>query len=265
MGVVCIGVVPMGVVSIGVVAMGVINLSIVGMGLLAVGVNTMGVWTAGPMNMGLVRLGGSSQGHDHSSHHGSERAEDPRFMAYPSRAEAEAQAKLIGCEGCIRWAATGWPVQSIQRIITRTSAAIWTDSTHIQARINQFEIKFATGVPTGLKHCFAFELFGSTAADTDQVVVMDMLRVGQFKSTASLAQLQFLQEIHFHQQPQRSIDGGQRHLGLLIHQLAVDLFCTEMTAAADLLEQIQNKPTLRSHASPVLVQTLFQGSIRFSW
>ena len=99
MGVVCIGVVPMGVVSIGVVAMGVINLSIVGMGLLAVGVNTMGVWTAGPMNMGLVRLGGSSQGHDHSSHHGSERAEDPRFMAYPSRAEAEAQAKLIGCEG----------------------------------------------------------------------------------------------------------------------------------------------------------------------
>lgn len=100
MGVVCIGVVPMGVVSIGVVAMGVINLSIVGMGLLAVGVNTMGVWTAGPMSMGLVRLGGgSSQGHDHSSHHGSNRSEDPRFWAYPTRAEAEAQAKLIGCEG----------------------------------------------------------------------------------------------------------------------------------------------------------------------
>ena len=99
MGVVCIGVVPMGVVSIGVVAMGVINLSIVGMGLLAVGVNTMGVWTAGPMSMGLVRLGGSSQGHDHSSHHGSNRSDDPRFLAYPTRAEAEAQAKLIGCEG----------------------------------------------------------------------------------------------------------------------------------------------------------------------
>lgn len=99
MGVVCIGVVPMGVVSIGVVAMGVINLSIVGMGLLAVGVNTMGVWTAGPMSMGLVRLGGSSQGHDHSSHHGSNRSEDPRFWAYPTRAEAEAQANLIGCEG----------------------------------------------------------------------------------------------------------------------------------------------------------------------
>ena len=99
MGVVCIGVVPMGVVSIGVVAMGVINLSIVGMGLLAVGVNTMGIWTAGPMSMGLVRFGGQSQGHDHSSHQGSGLTDDPRFFAYPTRAEAEAQAKLIGCEG----------------------------------------------------------------------------------------------------------------------------------------------------------------------
>ncbi|MEC7248026.1 MAG: hypothetical protein VXV94_02515 [Cyanobacteriota bacterium] len=99
MGVICIGVVPMGVVSIGVVAMGVINLAIVGMGLLAVGVNTMGVWTAGPMSMGLVRLGGQGQGHDHSSHQGSVRSEDPRFLAYSTRAEAESQAKLIGCEG----------------------------------------------------------------------------------------------------------------------------------------------------------------------
>ena len=102
MGVICIGIVPMGVVSIGVVAMGVINLSIVGMGLLAVGANTMGVWTVGPMSMGLVQLGGRSS-HDHNAHHGSHAepkpADDPRFMAYPSRADAEAQAKLIGCEG----------------------------------------------------------------------------------------------------------------------------------------------------------------------
>lgn len=108
MGVICIGVVPMGVVSIGVVAMGVINLSIVGMGLLAIGVNTMGVWTAGPMNMGLIQLGNQKQttGHDHSSHqngHGtSDHEDDPRFMAYPTRAQAEAQARIIGCDGVHR-------------------------------------------------------------------------------------------------------------------------------------------------------------------
>ena len=112
MGVICIGIVPMGVVSIGVVAMGVINLSIVGMGLLAIGANTMGVWTVGPMSMGLVQIGGRSShdhnshqhnGHQHNSQSGShadaELGDDPRFMAYPTRAEAEKQARLIGCEG----------------------------------------------------------------------------------------------------------------------------------------------------------------------
>lgn len=102
MGVICIGIVPMGVVSIGVVAMGVINLSIVGMGLLAIGANTMGVWTVGPMSMGLVQLGGRSS-HNHGVHHqGSSEAhpaDDPRSMAYPTKAEAEAQARLIGCDG----------------------------------------------------------------------------------------------------------------------------------------------------------------------
>ena len=102
MVVICIGVVPMGVVSIGVVAMGVINLSVVGMGLLAIGVNTMGVWTAGPMSMGLVQLGKSTT--DHSGHHhgqanGDQDGTDPRFMAYPTRAEAEAQAEAQGCKG----------------------------------------------------------------------------------------------------------------------------------------------------------------------
>ena len=102
MGVICIGVVPMGVVSIGVVAMGVINLSVVGMGLLAVGVNTMGIWTAGPMSMGLVQLGKrdsdqKSHHHGHASH--SVEGNDPRFMAYPTRKEAEAQAQAQGCRG----------------------------------------------------------------------------------------------------------------------------------------------------------------------
>ena len=108
MGVISIGVVPMGVVSIGVVAMGVINLSIVGMGLLAIGANTMGVWTVGPMSMGLVQIGGRGShdhnGYNHSSpNHNSnslaESEDDPRFLAFPTKAEAEAQAKLIGCEG----------------------------------------------------------------------------------------------------------------------------------------------------------------------
>ena len=102
MGVICIGIVPMGVVSIGVVAMGVINLSIVGMGLLAIGANTMGVWTVGPMSMGLVQLGGRST-HDHHEHQqihsDSQPQNDARMMAYPSKAEAEAQARILGCEG----------------------------------------------------------------------------------------------------------------------------------------------------------------------
>ena len=102
MGVICIGVVPMGVVSVGVVAMGVINLSVVGMGLLAIGVNTMGVWTAGPMSMGLVQLGKSTtdhSGHNHGQPNLHQEGDDPRFMAYPTRAEAEAQATAQGCKG----------------------------------------------------------------------------------------------------------------------------------------------------------------------
>ena len=93
MGVISIGVVPMGVVSIGVVAMGVINAAIVGMGLIAVGVNTMGVITAGPMSMGLIQLRSTT---------------NPRYLAYPSREQAEEQARQFGCEGVHRMGDHYW-------------------------------------------------------------------------------------------------------------------------------------------------------------
>ena len=93
MGVISIGVVPMGVVSIGVVAMGVINAAIVGMGLIAVGVNTMGVITAGPMSMGLIQLRSTT---------------NPRYLAYPSREQAEEQARQLGCEGVHRMGDHYW-------------------------------------------------------------------------------------------------------------------------------------------------------------
>ena len=93
MGVISIGVVPMGVVSIGVVAMGVINAAIVGMGLIAVGVNTMGVITAGPMSMGVIQLRSTT---------------NPRYLAYPSREQAEEQARQLGCEGVHRMGAHYW-------------------------------------------------------------------------------------------------------------------------------------------------------------
>ena len=91
MGVVSIGVVPMGVVSIGVVAMGVINAAIVGMGLIAVGVSTMGVITAGPM--GLIQLRSTT---------------NPRYLAYPSREQAEEQARQLGCDGVHRMGDRYW-------------------------------------------------------------------------------------------------------------------------------------------------------------
>ena len=116
MGVVCIGIVPMGVVSIGVVAMGVINFSVVGMGLLAVGLNTMGVWTAGPQGMGLVHLGGSQGGHhNHQGHHagpeGAATGTEANMLAYPTREEAEAEAKKLGCSGVHRMGSFWMPCE----------------------------------------------------------------------------------------------------------------------------------------------------------
>ncbi len=93
MGVISIGVVPMGVVSIGVVAMGVFNAAIVGMGLIAVGFNTMGVLTAGPMSMGLIQIRSTTT---------------PRYLAYPSREQAEEQAGKLGCKGVHRMGDRYW-------------------------------------------------------------------------------------------------------------------------------------------------------------
>jgi hypothetical protein len=93
MGVISIGVVPMGVVSIGVVAMGVFNAAIVGMGLIAVGFNTMGVLTAGPMSMGLIQIRSTT---------------NPRYLAYPSREQAEEQAAKLGCVGVHRMGDRYW-------------------------------------------------------------------------------------------------------------------------------------------------------------
>ena len=112
-------------------------------------------------------------------------------VSWPPRAETEAQANQV-VRGCIRWAATGWLVQSIQWITIEPQQS---------GRFTAFKLESINSKsnwawrPDRRVH-FTFK-FGSTAADADQVVVMNVLGVGQFKSAASLAQLQFLQEIHF--------------------------------------------------------------------
>ncbi len=90
MGIVTIGVVPMGVVSLGVVAMGVVNASIVGMGIFSAGFTTMGikVWSPGGANIEQTtedrNLSSSSQNN---------------IFAYPTKSQAELEAKRIGCLG----------------------------------------------------------------------------------------------------------------------------------------------------------------------
>ncbi len=88
MGIVTIGIVPMGVVSLGVVAMGVINASIVGMGIFSAGLTTMGlkVWSpeAYVLNQPIDKKGSSST---------------KNLYVYPTRFQAEAEAKKLGCLG----------------------------------------------------------------------------------------------------------------------------------------------------------------------
>ena len=88
MGIITIGIVPMGVVSFGVVAMGVVNASIVGMGIFSAGITTMGLKVWSPEGTALQKAFENS---DPSS--------TKNLYAYPSRSQAEAEAKKLGCLG----------------------------------------------------------------------------------------------------------------------------------------------------------------------
>ena len=88
MGIVTIGIVPMGVVSIGVVAMGVINASIVGMGIFSAGITTMGLKVWSPENTAIQQSLNSSNS-----------SSAKNIYAYPTKSQAESEAKKLGCVG----------------------------------------------------------------------------------------------------------------------------------------------------------------------
>ncbi len=88
MGIFTIGIVPMGVVSFGVVAMGVVNASIVGMGIFSAGITTMGLKVWSPEGAALnqpLKIENSSPAKN--------------IYAYPTRSQAEAEARKLGCLG----------------------------------------------------------------------------------------------------------------------------------------------------------------------
>ncbi len=88
MGIITIGIVPMGVVSLGIVAMGVVNASIVGMGIFSAGITTMGlkVWSPeGAVLQKKIDYNNSSS--------------QKNVYAYPTRSQAEKEAKKLGCLG----------------------------------------------------------------------------------------------------------------------------------------------------------------------
>ena len=86
MGIISIGIVPMGVVSIGVVAMGVVNASIVGMGIFSAGITTMGLKVWSPENKAIKESIYQSRS-------------PINIYAYPTKSQAEIEAKKIGCIG----------------------------------------------------------------------------------------------------------------------------------------------------------------------
>ena len=88
MGIITIGIVPMGVVSIGVVAMGVVNASIVGMGIFSAGITTMGLKVWSPENNSIQES--INRSHSPSS---------KNIYAYPTKSQAEIEAKKLGCVG----------------------------------------------------------------------------------------------------------------------------------------------------------------------
>ena len=87
MGIVTIGIVPMGVVSLGVVAMGVVNASIVGMGIFSAGITTMGLKVWSPEGAALQQTLQNSE------------SSLKNIYAYPTRSQAEEEAKKLGCVG----------------------------------------------------------------------------------------------------------------------------------------------------------------------
>tara|TARA_Y100001968_G_C19189838_1_gene634634 strand:- start:227 stop:658 length:432 start_codon:yes stop_codon:yes gene_type:complete len=87
MGIVTIGIVPMGVVSLGVVAMGVVNASIVGMGIFSAGITTMGLKVWSPEGAALQQTVENSD------------SSLKNIYAYPTRSQAEVEAKKLGCLG----------------------------------------------------------------------------------------------------------------------------------------------------------------------
>ena len=88
MGIISIGIVPMGVVSIGVVAMGVVNASIVGMGIFSAGITTMGLKVWSPENNSIQES--INRSYSPSS---------KNIYAYPTKSQAEIEAKKLGCIG----------------------------------------------------------------------------------------------------------------------------------------------------------------------
>tara|TARA_Y100001968_G_scaffold77862_1_gene69148 strand:+ start:13204 stop:13635 length:432 start_codon:yes stop_codon:yes gene_type:complete len=87
MGIITIGIVPMGVVSLGIVAMGVVNASIVGMGIFSAGITTMGLKVWSPEGAALQQAIENSE------------TSSKNIYAYPTRSQAEAEAKKFGCLG----------------------------------------------------------------------------------------------------------------------------------------------------------------------
>lgn len=88
MGIVSIGIVPMGVVSLGVVAMGVVNASIVGMGIFSAGITTMGLKVWSPEGSAINQTIGDSNSLSKNN-----------LYAYPTKSQAESEAKKLGCIG----------------------------------------------------------------------------------------------------------------------------------------------------------------------
>ena len=88
MGIVSIGIVPMGVVSIGAVAMGVLNASIVGMGIFSAGITTMGLKVWSPENNAIKES--INRSNPPSSNY---------MYSYPTKSQAEIEAKKLGCVG----------------------------------------------------------------------------------------------------------------------------------------------------------------------